>query len=48
MAAERLEFLKVGVLAEFCVGLTQIILSSLNLWLCLWTGTRPRGNGNST
>ncbi|CAD5943643.1 hypothetical protein PCC9214_02093 [Planktothrix tepida] len=32
-ATERLESLKGGLLAGFCVGLTHILLSSLNLWL---------------
>lgn len=32
-AAERLESLKAGVLAGFCVGFTLMLLSSLNLWL---------------
>ncbi|VXD22739.1 conserved hypothetical protein [Planktothrix serta PCC 8927] len=32
-ATERLESLKAGILAGLCVGLTHVLLNSLNLWL---------------
>lgn len=32
-ASERLESLKAGILAGFCVGLSHFILNGVNLWL---------------
>ncbi|OIP69877.1 MAG: hypothetical protein AUK43_11855 [Oscillatoriales cyanobacterium CG2_30_40_61] len=32
-AAERFESLKAGILAGFCVGLSHLVLSGVNLWV---------------